>query len=77
MQGVGTRNGPTLADSAWLQIDGSYTEIVRIITEGVPMARIKDSTHTLEMHPRGGLQNPLSDDQIRAVAAYVFSLRRK
>src|SRR5687767_1117614 len=75
MQGAGTRNGPTLTDSTWLQIDGSYSEIVRIITEGVPMARIKDATHTLEMHPRGGLQNPLSDAQVRAIAAYVYSLR--
>jgi mono/diheme cytochrome c family protein len=77
VKGAGTRNGPTLADSAWLQIDGSYAEIVRIITEGVPMSRIRDSTHTLEMHPRGGLQNPLNDDQIKAVAAYVYSLRSK
>jgi mono/diheme cytochrome c family protein len=76
-QGAGTRNGPTLTDSTWLQIDGSYSEIVRIITEGVPMARIKDPTHTLEMHPRGGLQNPLGDEQVRAVAAYVYSLRTR
>jgi mono/diheme cytochrome c family protein len=29
------------------------------------------------MQPRGGSQNPLNDEQIRAVAAYVFSLSHK
>src|SRR5215212_10938831 len=32
----GATRGPSLADSTWLQMDGSYPEIVRIINEGVP-----------------------------------------
>jgi mono/diheme cytochrome c family protein len=29
------------------------------------------------MQPRGGNQNPLTDEQVRAVAAYVYSLSHK
>ena len=75
--GSGGTNGPNLTDSVWLQIDGSYDQIVRVITEGVPLDRIRDASHTLDMQPRGGRQNPLSDPQIRAVAAYVFTLRKR
>lgn len=72
--GKGTKNGPDLTDSTWLQIDGTYSAIVRVVTEGVPIEHIKDSTHTLEMQPRGGRRNPLTDEQIRAVAAYVYTI---
>jgi mono/diheme cytochrome c family protein len=70
----GTRNAPSLLGPTFLHVRGGYSELVRIITDGVPRDSIKDKSHTLDMQPRGGRQNPLSDDHIRAVAAYVYSL---
>ena len=67
-------NGPDLADGAWLHHSGSYSEIVRTITDGVPRAQLKDQTRRFAMNPRGGGQQPLNDDEIRALAAYVWSL---
>jgi len=66
----GTR-GPNLSDSTWVQIDGSYPEIVRIITEGVPAAKIKGQ-YQGQMRPKGG--STLTDAQINSVAAYIWSL---
>jgi mono/diheme cytochrome c family protein len=70
----GTRNGPSLLGPTFLHVRGGYSEFIRIITSGVPTDSIKDKTRTLNMQPRGGLQNPLNDADIRAVAAYVYSL---
>ena len=66
----GTR-GPNLSDSTWVQIDGSYPEIVRIITEGVPAAKIKGQYQN-QMRAKGG--STLTDAQINSVAAYLWSL---
>src|SRR5437762_2615393 len=33
---TGATNGPNLADATWVQIDGSYDAIVKIIKSGVP-----------------------------------------
>jgi mono/diheme cytochrome c family protein len=74
--GVGATNAPNLTDSQWLQISGSYDEIVKTITDGVPRAAIKDSTHRFQMNPRGGPMQ-LDDAKVRAVAAYVYSLSHK
>jgi cytochrome c5 len=74
--GVGGTNAPNLTDSQWLQISGSYDEIVKIVTDGVPRAAIKDSTHQRAMNPRGGPMQ-LDDAKVRAVAAYVYSLSHK
>jgi mono/diheme cytochrome c family protein len=71
--GVGAQNGPSLADKTWLQISGGYDEIVGVITNGVTAEQIKDATHTRAMRGRGGPAN-LTDAQIRAIAAYVWSL---
>jgi mono/diheme cytochrome c family protein len=73
----GTQNGPSLLGPTFLHIKGGYSEYVRIITTGVPQDSIKDKTHRLNMQPRGGNQNPLNDDDIRAVAAYVYSLSHR
>ena len=73
----GTNNGPSLLGPTFLHIKGGYSEYVRIITSGVPADSIKDKSHRLNMQPRGGNQNPLNDDDIRAVAAYVYSLSHK
>ena len=75
--GVGGVRAPALDGKKWLQLKtGSYDEIVAIITTGVPAAAIKDTTHKNPMNPRGGRAN-LSDPQIKAVAAYVWTLTHK
>jgi mono/diheme cytochrome c family protein len=75
--GLGAANAPALNDASWLQLaSGSFEEIVKIITDGVPAAAIKDSTHRFAMRPRGGPMN-LTDAQIQSVAAYVYSLSHK
>lgn len=75
--GVGAANAPALDGKKWLQLQtGSYDEIVKIITEGVPQASIKDPTHRFAMRARGGPMN-LTDSQIQAVAAYVWTLTHK
>ncbi len=68
----GTGNGDNLTDDTWSQIDGSYESIVQVITEGVPKEKVKLSTAQFGMRPRGGTQ--LTDDQIKSVAAYVYSI---
>ena len=61
--------GPSLADTAWLHSKGTFEEIARQITAGVPQAQAKGG---MMMPPRGG--SAISDAQVRAVAAYVWSL---
>jgi mono/diheme cytochrome c family protein len=73
----GTNNGPSLLGPTFLHVNGGYSDFVRIITSGVPTDSIKDKSHRLNMQPRGGNQNPLGDEDIRAVAAYVYSLSHK
>jgi mono/diheme cytochrome c family protein len=75
--GIGAANAPALDGRNWLQLrSGSYEEIVKIVTEGVPQAAIKDSSHRFAMRPRGGNMN-LTDPQVQAVAAYVWTLTHK
>lgn len=66
----GTNRGPSLVDSTWVQIDGSHPEIVRIINEGVPQAKIKGS-YQFPMAPKG--RATLTDAQVSAIAAYLWS----
>lgn len=61
--------GANLTDSVWLHSDGSYDAIVHQIETGVP-ANV--STSGTAMPARGG--SSLTDDQVKAVAAYVWSL---
>ena len=67
----GTAVGPDLTDSQWLNGDGSYDFIVQTITDGVPQPK----QHPAPMPPKGGAA--LSDAQVKAAAAYVFSLSHK
>jgi mono/diheme cytochrome c family protein len=69
--GKGGTRGPNLLDSVWVQIDGSYPEIVRIINEGVPAAKIKNSQYQFPMAPKG--RATLTDAQVGAIAAYIWS----
>ena len=61
---------PDLTDGTWLHGDGSYAFIARTVTTGVP----KPMQAAAPMLPKGGAA--LSDAQVRAVAAYVYSLRQ-
>jgi glucose/arabinose dehydrogenase/mono/diheme cytochrome c family protein len=66
----GTPLGPPLAgkNKKWLWSDGSYDGIAKTITDGV--AQPED--YRSPMPPMGGAQ--LTPDQVRAVAAYIWSL---
>jgi cbb3-type cytochrome c oxidase subunit III len=64
--------GPNLTDAEWIHSKGSYDEIVAQIKHGVPKAESKSG---IEMPPMGGAA--LSDDDVKAVAAYVYSLSHK
>jgi mono/diheme cytochrome c family protein len=61
--------GPSLIDDEWLHGDGSYEAIVRQITEGVAADKSKSG---VPMPPKGG--SNLTEEQVRAVAAYVWSI---
>lgn len=70
-EGKGTLTvAPDLTDTLWLHGTGTYDDIIRVITEGVP--RPKESS--APMPPMGGA--PLTPRQIEAVAAYVYTLRK-
>jgi mono/diheme cytochrome c family protein len=66
----GATRGPNLSDSTWLHIDGSYPEIVRIITQGVPAAQLKSFQNP--MPPKGRAN--LTEAQINSIAGYIWSL---
>lgn len=61
--------GPNLTDASWLHSKGTYEEIVRQVTTGVTA---KESTTGVPMPPKGG--SSISEAQVKAVAAYVWSL---
>jgi len=64
----GTTLAPSLADSTWLEADGSYAGIVKTVQAGVPQPK----KYPAPMPPVGGAR--LDTDQTCAVAAYVYSL---
>lgn len=64
--------GPDLTDETWLHVDGSLASLQERIRAGVPAAI---SRVGVPMPPRGGVR--LTDDQLRAVAAYVWTLSRR
>ena len=63
--------GPNLTDKEWVNGDGSLPFIEKVILDGVP----KPKKMPAPMPPKGGGQ--LSDPQIKAAAAYVWSLSHK
>lgn len=69
-EGAGGPLAPNLSDDVWLNVDGSYASIVELINTGVAQPR----EHPGAMLPRAGM--PLTDDQVAAVAAYVYMLSR-
>lgn len=60
--------GPNLTDGEWLNNDGTYGGIINTIRTGVP----QPVNAPAPMPPMGGAT--LSDEQLRAVASYVYSL---
>jgi mono/diheme cytochrome c family protein len=68
--GAGGPLAPALNDGQWLNIDGSFDALVQVIANGVPQPK----QYPAPMPPKGGA--PLNDQQVRAVAAYVYSISR-
>ncbi|MEE9207600.1 MAG: cytochrome c [Gemmatimonadota bacterium] len=70
--GAGVPNlGADLTDDEWTHIDGSYEEIVANVMNGVTA---EASTSGVPMPPKGGTN--ITDDQVKAVSAYVWTLSR-
>lgn len=61
--------GPNLTDAEWLHSNGTYEALVVQITAGVPANKSKSG---VAMPAKGGAA--LTETQLRAVAAYVWSL---
>jgi mono/diheme cytochrome c family protein len=68
--GAGGPLAPALNDAEWLHIEGSYDEIVEVVSTGVPTP----VQFPAPMPARGGA--PITDEQVREVAAYVYSISR-
>lgn len=73
--GVGGPNAPSLTAGPWLHGAGSHEDIARVVTTGIPREQLKDSSRRFAMNPRGGPMN-LTDEQVKAVAAYVWTISR-
>jgi mono/diheme cytochrome c family protein len=63
--------GPDLTDAEWLIGDGEYETLVAQILTGVPADEATNPLGAI-MPPRGGAG--ITDAQVRAVAAYVWTL---
>ena len=61
--------GPNLTDDVWLHSKGSFEELVVQVAKGVTK---EESKSGVPMPAKGG--SSISDDDVKAVAAYVFSL---
>ena len=64
--------GADLTDSVWTHHDGSFPKIVAQIIKGISDQESKSGT---PMPPRGG--SGLTDEELGAVAAYVWTLSRR
>jgi mono/diheme cytochrome c family protein len=64
--------GPNLTDAEWIHGDGSYDFLVATVIAGVPKEKAKTG---IPMPPKGG--SSISDDDVKAVAAYVYSVSHK
>ena len=63
--------GPDLTDAEWLIGDGEFEQLVDQILEGVSAAEATNPLGAI-MPPKGGAA--ITDAQVRAVAAYVWTL---
>jgi mono/diheme cytochrome c family protein len=73
LNGINGQYGPNLPDNRWVQIQGTYAEIVNIIVTGVPGTKQKlaSSNPQFAMRPRGGMN--YSNEDIAKIAAYVWT----
>jgi len=67
---VGGPLAPPLNDQEWLNADGTFESIADVIRNGV----MQPKQYPSPMPPMGGAQ--LTEEQIRSLAAYVFSISR-
>jgi mono/diheme cytochrome c family protein len=68
---TGTPLAPNLTDTTWLNVPtGTYDEIVNLIMTGVPQPKEAPAP----MMAKGG--STITDEQVRQVAAYVYSISR-
>jgi mono/diheme cytochrome c family protein len=67
----GTPLGPPLASGEWQHGTGTFEDIVAVVTEGAGAT----DDYGVPMPPRGG--GIMTDDEIRAVSAYTYSLSRR
>ncbi len=73
--GAGTERAPDLTDDEWVQSDGSLDAIFETIMWGVRRRDFADPNRRFQMNPAGGMS--LEWDEMRAAAAYVWSLSRQ
>lgn len=72
-EGTGARGvGADLTDLEWWHSDGSWEAIIAQVRRGVPQEEARNEWGAI-MPPRGG--SPIDDQEVRAVAAYVWTLR--
>lgn len=64
--------GPNLTDAEWIHGDGSVEMIVATVTAGIPKEKAKSG---IPMPAKGG--SSISDEDVKAVSAYVHSLSKK
>jgi cbb3-type cytochrome c oxidase subunit III len=64
--------GPNLTDSEWIHGKGALAEIEAQILHGIPK---EESKSGIPMPPKGG--STISDEDVKACAAYVHSLSQK
>ncbi len=64
--------GPNLTDAEWIHSKGTLEDIEAQIIHGIPK---EESKSGIPMPPRGG--STISDEDIKACAAYVLSLSQK
>ena len=64
--------GPSLIDAEWVHSKGTVEEIAAQVAKGIPKEQSKSG---IPMPPKGG--STMSDDDVKAVAAYVHSLSQK
>jgi cbb3-type cytochrome c oxidase subunit III len=64
--------GPNLTDDVWIHSKGSFQELIAQINKGITK---EESKSGVPMPAKGG--STISDDDVKAVAAYVWSLSHK
>jgi cbb3-type cytochrome c oxidase subunit III len=64
--------GPNLTDDVWLHSKGTFSELTAGILKGVTK---EESKSGVPMPAKGG--STISDEDVKAVAAYVWSLSHK